>query len=187
MGSYRDVDGTTDNLKGSQMFHRLRFAHTIVAVTLITTPVHANLSVRFVEGAPKDRFEIKNEGDCVLRESVITLDMSTSQGALIFDVADGGAGVEVFQPFEVVTGKDALASVPAVMDGQNAVDLRISKLSSGDKISFTTDVDDTLGAREITVSGSEIADATVTLTGSQGQRSAQFDTAAKAWVVGFSC
>jgi hypothetical protein len=169
------------------MFRSLQLACTVLVFNLLTTVTHAELSVRFIEGAPKDRFEMKNEGACALAASVIRLDLSTSQGALIFDVTDSGAGVEVFQPFQVVAGQEAFASFPTVVDGQNTVDLHISNLSPGSKIAFTIDVDDTLGAREITVTGSEIAGATVQHIGATRQKTAQFDTQAKAEILGISC
>ncbi|WP_170356265.1 aggregation factor core [Ruegeria lacuscaerulensis] len=85
------------------------------------------------------------------------VDLSPSSGRLIFDVSEAGAGVEVFQPLEVIDGAEALLDVPSVVDGQDFIDLQI-----GSSISFTIDVDDTIGQREITVSGSEIAGAKVT-------------------------
>ncbi|MFY0660372.1 MAG: aggregation factor core [Shimia sp.] len=148
---------------------------------------HAELSVRFIEGAPKDRFEIKNQGACALPASTITLDLSTSQGALIFDVTDRGAGVEVFQPFEIVAGQGAFTSMPTIVDGQNTVDLTVSSLSPGASIAFTIDVDDTLGAREITVTGSEISGAMVRLVGDAGPQTALFGSDATASVSGLSC
>ncbi|MGR3636402.1 MAG: aggregation factor core [Shimia sp.] len=169
------------------MFRVLNSAFAAFVFSLLATMGHADLSVRFVEGAPKDRFEIKNVGACALTASTIQLDLSTSRGALIFDVSNSGAGVEVFQPFEVVSGQDAFAEMPSVVDGQNAVDLKISKLNPGANIAFTIDVDDTLGAREITVTGSEIAGATVTQIGTDGRTTAQFDSQARAQVADISC
>jgi hypothetical protein len=169
------------------MFRPLLLASTAFVLSLNATGVYADLSVQFIEGAPKDRFEIKNEGDCAVSGSVIQLDLSTSQGALIFDVTGSGAGVEVFQPFEVVAGQDAFASMPTVADGQNTVDLQISQLNPGAKIAFTIDVDDTLGAREITVTGSEISGATVKHIGSNRQTTALFDAQAKAQISDISC
>lgn len=147
---------------------------------LATSPALADLSARFVEGAPKDRFEIRNTGSCDIAAATVRLDLSTSQGQLIFDVTGSGAGVEVFQPFDVVEGRAALATLPVVTDGQNMLDLNISKLEPGSAIAFTIDVDDTLGAREITVTGSEISGGTVHLTHGGTSGSAEFTSAAKA-------
>ncbi|MGR3634314.1 MAG: aggregation factor core [Shimia sp.] len=163
-----------------------------VAVAALVLPLtagvgQADLHLRFVEGAPKDRFEITNHSACALTSSTITLDLAPSQGALIFDVTGSGAGVEVFQPFEIVSGRDAFAALPTVKDGQNSVDLSIATLDPGKSIAFTIDVDDTLGAREITVTGSEISGATVQLEGMKGKSSAQFDTQATAQITGLTC
>lgn len=124
-------------------------------------PLHAGLEVRFVEGAPKDQFIINNVGRCDLSSSTLRVDLSQSSGRLIFDVSEAGAGVEVFQPLELIDGAEALLDAPSVVDGQDFIDLQIASLKAGSNITFTIDVDDTIGQREITVSGSEIAGATV--------------------------
>lgn len=125
------------------------------------SPAFADIQVDFIEGAPKDRFVISNNGKCDLGASKITIDLAGSAGRLIFDVTDQGEGVEVFQPFELVSGSDALAGLPTVRDGDKAVVLNLKKLAAGNQISFTIDVDDTNGAREITVSNAEIEGASV--------------------------
>lgn len=169
------------------MHRTTRFAYAALALPFMSTAGLADLSIRFIEGAPKDRFEIKNVGACTLPVSSITLDLSTSHGGLIFDVTGRGAGVKVFQPFEVVAGEDVFSTLPTVVDGQNKLDLPISELDAGASIAFTIDVDDTLGKREITVSGSEIAGATVTLVDSASETTATFDAEAKARILGLSC
>jgi hypothetical protein len=55
--------------------------------------VSAAIGVRFIEGAPKDRF----------------------------DVTGTGAGIEMFQPFELVVGPEALATRPKVVDGERGI------------------------------------------------------------------
>ncbi|MCH2069710.1 MAG: aggregation factor core [Shimia sp.] len=169
------------------MFRPMHLTLAALAFPLMSTAGHADLSVRFIEGAPKDRFEIKNVGACAVTASTLTLDLTTSQGALIFDVTGNGAGVEVFQPFEVVAGREALTTLPTIVDGQNSLDLPIATLGSGESITFTVDVDDTLGAREITVTGAEISGATVKLVGAEPPQMTRFDTQAKALVTGLTC
>ncbi|MEP2784607.1 MAG: aggregation factor core [Pseudoruegeria sp.] len=133
------------------------------SAALIATAASANLQISFIEGAPKDRFQIENMGTCNVSASTLRLDLSTSKGALIFDVTRDGAGVEVFQPFEMLQGGAALSEIPNVVDGQSSVDLEISELTPGAVIAFSIDVDDTVGQREITVAGSEIDGATASL------------------------
>ncbi|MCP4824563.1 MAG: aggregation factor core [Shimia sp.] len=169
------------------MFPKITVAAAALTLPFTAATGQADLHVRFIEGAPKDRFEITNHSACTISSSTITLDLASSQGALIFDVTGNGAGVEVFQPFEIVSGREALATLPTILDGQNAVDLPISTLVSGASIAFTIDVDDTLGAREVTVTGSEISGATVKLVGSDAPQRARFDTEAKAQVTGLTC
>jgi hypothetical protein len=110
------------------------------------------------------------------------LDLSTSNGRLVFDVTPQGAGVEVFQPFDVVAGAHVLAETPVVNDGQSVVSLALVGLGAGDVVAFTIDVDDTVGQREITVSGSEIEGATVSYVTSSGTQSATFATNATATI-----
>ncbi|MEL7344654.1 MAG: aggregation factor core protein MAFp3, isoform C, partial [Pseudomonadota bacterium] len=94
----------------------------------IASPAAADLSIRFIEGAPKDRFSFENTGTCAIQDAVLTLDLSGSAAGLIFDVTAEGAGVEVFQPLEFVSGLDALSAVPEVQDGQNSVSIDVATL-----------------------------------------------------------
>ena len=156
-----------------------------LACAFTSTPALADLAVRFDEGAPKDRFTLTNTGDCALGAAQVTIDLGTAPAGLIFDVTASGAGVEVFQPFDVVTGAQNLRSLPRVADGDAAVTLDLKGLAAGGTVAFTIDVDDTGGGREITVSGSEIAGATVRLAGMM-QRGL-FDETARALVPTGAC
>ncbi len=136
--------------------HRL-----IIPVLLLATPALADIRVDFDEGAPKDRFTILNTGDCALNGATVTVDLGGSAGKLIFDVTGSGAGIEVFQPFEAVSGADLLTALPAVGDGDTALSLALRSLAPGDRVTFTIDVDDTTSGYGIMVSGSEITGASV--------------------------
>lgn len=135
------------------------FKHAALILALTTTAATADLTMTFREGAPKDRFTLTNTGDCALPAMQVTLDLGTAPAGLIFDVTSAGAGVEVFQPFELVTGAEHLSNQPVVLDGDNAIKLDVAGLGQNRAIAFTIDVDDTGGGREITVNGSEIAGA----------------------------
>ena len=174
-------------LREPNMFPKITVAAAALALPFTAVMGQADLHVRFIEGAPTDRFEITNQSACAISGSTIMLDLAPSQGALIFDVTAAGAGVEVFQPFEIIAGREALTTLPTIQDGQNAVDLPISTLGSGESIAFTIDVDDTLGAREITVTDAEISGATVKLVGTGSPQMARFDADAKAQVTGLTC
>lgn len=149
-------------------------------LALSAAPAFADLTVTFDEGAPKDRFTLTNTGGCALPATAVTLDLGTAPAGLIFDVTASGAGVQVFQPFELVVGADNLTSVPQVLDGDSAIRLDLTGLGVGQSVAFTIDVDDTGGAREITVSGSEIAGATVMMTRAGMNQTARFDASARA-------
>ncbi|SLN44940.1 hypothetical protein TRL7639_02414 [Falsiruegeria litorea R37] len=163
------------------------FAACCAASALCATAAQADLNIRFIEGAPKDRFQINNTGSCDIKSATLSVDLSSSQGALIFDVTESGAGVEVYQPFELVEGRTAIAAVPSILDGQNALSLDVVRLKPGESIAFTIDVDDTLGAREITVTDSEISGATVHLAQGDQINTAVFSSAASATLPVRSC
>lgn len=160
----------------------------IAAITVtLATPAFADLQIRFDEGAPKDRFVIENTGDCALRDAKLTIDLAGSPYGLIFDVTGRGAGVEVFQPFELESGEASLKSQPLVRDGDNRLTLDFGNLPAGHTLSFTIDVDDTANNREITVSDAEIAGATVRLDALEGVQEAAFGNSASALMARPSC
>lgn len=147
----------------------------------------ADVTVKFVEGAPKDRFTIANTDACPLGATDIEIDLSGSVAGLIFDVTSNGAGVEVFQPFELVGGSSAVLEQPTVRDGDQRLLLKLNELSDQQPISFTIDVDDTVSARQITVSGSEIAGAQFTVQSAMGTVTGTFGPDAHATVALSGC
>ena len=135
----------------------------------LSTSVVANIEVKFVESAPKDWFEIHNVGNCELTELMVTIDLTQSVGQLIFDTTETGAGVQVYQPFEVKQGSVSLVSSDRVADGDQQLSVRIPSLASGASASFTIDVDDTIPSGELGVTmiaGAEMAQSMVTVTSS---------------------
>ena len=64
----------------------------------------------------------------------------------------------------MVQGANTLPTTPSVTDGQTVLTLQLQALPAGDQIIATTDLDDTIGAREITVRGSELAGAVLTVS-----------------------
>ena len=147
----------------------------VAALCFTAGAAMADIEVRFDEGAPKDRFTLRNAGECAIENAEIVIDLSGSAGALVFDVTAEGAGVEVFQPFEVVEGADALSAMPEVRDGDTAVALAVQRLAPGGAIAFTIDVDDTVNAREITVTDGEIEGAGVRITAGETTGGGSFD------------
>ena len=133
----------------------------VLLILALGVDAEADVKVRFIEGAPKDKFVITNTGSCAISDSSVRIDLSTATGKLIFDVTDQGEGVNVFQPFEVVEGAESLRAIPSIRDGQSSVRLDIASLEPGAVIAFTTDVDDTIGQRETMISNTEIQGAVV--------------------------
>lgn len=158
------------------------------AVSLaISAPASADLNVRFLEGAPTDRFVFEATGTCPIAQARLTIDLSGSDAGLIFDVTQSGAGVEVFQPFVLVAGADLVTGTSGVVDGDQRLSLDVARLDPGARIAFTIDIDDTIGAREITVSGAEIAGAQATLEVEGAQIIAPFEANATARIVHDAC
>lgn len=154
-------------MKAPSLFPQAASLGCALLLSVIALPSHADILVRFIEGAPKDRFDITNQRACALEQTDVVIDLSGSAAGLLFDVTGQGAGVDVFQPFELVAGADAVASHTAVRDGDRQVTLKVSRLGPGASIAFTVDVDDTVDARGITIAGSEIQGAVVRV-GRQG-------------------
>jgi nitrous oxidase accessory protein NosD len=157
----------------------------IFALLTLAAPAAADVEVRFVEGAPVDRFSFEVGAGCPLGASVLSLDLTGSAGRLIFDTAGAGAGVQVYQPFVLVEGAEQVAEAPDLRDGDRGLTLELSELSR--TLVFTTDLDDTIGAAETLVSGSEIAGATVSITLEDVTYSGVFDAQARARVTILAC
>lgn len=149
------------------MKRRLTSTFLTLILATLATPLAAELSVKFVESAPKDWFAVTNNGNCKLDSLQMDIDLTDSAGKLIFDTTSTGAGVEVFQPFEIRGGNIELISAGDVKDGDKRLSVLIKHLQPGETASFTIDVDDTLTNSElgmIRVSQSEIQGTKVVLT-----------------------
>lgn len=147
-------------------------------------PAAAQIEARFVEGAPKDTFTLINAG-CALGATTVELEMSDSAGGLIFDTNEGGAGVDVFQPFETVSGN--VVSV-AVSDGTGVLSLSVPDWPEGAEISFTIDVDDVLRHGDLgqtQISGGEIAGAEIRINAGGATEFGVFDNTRRATIRGF--
>lgn len=163
-------------------------AITTLIIAFTASAVQADLDVRFIEGAPKDRFVISSAtGLCAGEAASITIDLGPSAGKLIFDVTGAGAGVEVFQPFELVSGGGQVIEAPKVADGDTRLTLLVSDLEPGGEVAFTIDVDDTINAREITVSRSEITGAQAMISVGDVEATGTFDESAQAKVPWKGC
>lgn len=163
------------------------FKPTFLLLALTAATAQADVAVSFQEGAPKDRFTLTNTGDCALPALRATLDIGAAPAGLIFDTTSRGAGVQVFQPFELVKGASLLRKTPVVGDGDTAIDFDLKGMAPNASLAFTIDVDDTGGGREITVSGSEMQGAAVSITIGTKVHSARFDDTARAVITTPDC
>ncbi|WP_299704644.1 aggregation factor core [uncultured Tateyamaria sp.] len=135
----------------------------------------ADLTVSFRDGAPKDRFTISYDGACALDQLDVQIDLGAAPAGLIFDTTSAGAGVEVFQPLEWVSGT---ARTSQVTDGDTVLSMSLDGVEPGASWAFTADIDDTTSARQITVDGSEMAGAMLRA----GGQAAVFDSSGAATV-----
>ena len=152
--------------------------------------VHANVIVDFLEGAPKDRFVVTNIGQCSLQAVRVDIDLTDTTGGLIFDTTATGAGVDVFQPFEVASGDIQLNGKASVNDGDKVLSVIISSLQPSASVSFTIDVDDTMRNNErgmTIVSGSEMEGGLVTVTQGSLRNSGTFGRNSNATISMTSC
>ncbi len=155
---------------------------SILSAVLCSTAAYGDVQVTFSEGAPKDRFTFRTTDACLNGPVRLTVDLSGSEAGLLFDVTGEGAGVEVFQPFELVAGGDLVSGSSTVKDGDTALTLSLDAFPKDSEVAFTIDLDDTLGGREITVNGAEITGATVTLSGDFATATGVFDANATALI-----
>ena len=149
------------------------------------------LSVVFEESAPKDIFTITNTGQCSVKALQLQIDLSSSESGLIFDPTGAGAGVNVFQPLEIESGRHLISSFSNVRDGDQKVTFVLKELKPGSALSFTTDVDDTLKQSErgqTMISGGEIQGASVNVQFDKGERrTATFSSKAMASIYSVPC
>ena len=155
--------------------------------TALSSPALANIRVQFDEGAPKDRFTITNVGSCALGATKLSIDLSGSPYGLIFDTTNRGAGVEVFQPFELTDGQDRLVALPVVEDGDSQITLNLTGLAVREVVSFTIDVDDTVNSREITIADTEIVGAKIIMKTETQSSEATFQNNATATLPASNC
>ncbi|KIN73755.1 hypothetical protein [Sulfitobacter guttiformis] len=114
-------------------------------------------NLRFIESAPWDRFELVMGIQPLMS---VTVDLRGSAGQLIFDTADGGTGVDVFQPLRDEGGTTA----GVVADGAQAVRVALRDGAPHSRAVFSIDVDDRLKVSDlgqIRVTGGEMAGASV--------------------------
>jgi hypothetical protein len=115
-----------------------------IAASSPAAPVWADIEARFVDAAPKDRFTIRNADICATGPIRITVDLTDTAGGLYFDTTVRGAGVSVYQPFELAGGAEHVAAVTPVADGARGFTIEIIDLPPGAVVTVTTDVDDAL-------------------------------------------
>ena len=156
------------------------------AFPFLAPPAFADITVRFVESAPKDRFVIASD-TCPLRNVDVLIDLTGSAGALIFDVTAAGAGVEVFQPVEVQSG--TVVASP-VTDGDQQLSFSINELRAESEVIISADLDDVLADSslgQIRVAGAELDGAAVRMTIAGESQTVVFEDGANTVVLPHSC
>jgi uncharacterized heparinase superfamily protein len=153
----------------------LTLTTALMIATMATTVALADVHVTFRDGAPKDMFTIANLGACSTGPMTLTIDLATAPVGLIFDITNEGEGVEVSQPFELVSGAEFVIGSSPVSDGDQSLTLELSDMAPNAEVRFTIDMDDTSGGREITVNGSETVGAMILIASRSVQAEGTFD------------
>jgi hypothetical protein len=168
----------------------MRLLTLTTAFTIVTTAASmalADVQVSFRDGAPKDMFTIANRGACSTGPMTLTIDFATAPVGLIFDITNEGEGVEVSQPFELVSGAEFVIGSSPVSDGDQSLTLELSDMAPNAEVRFTIDMDDTGGGREITVNGSETVGAMILIASRSVQAEGTFDETGIARVTLVDC
>lgn len=137
-----------------------------------------HIETQFIEGAPRDRFIVKNQSTNDMSIRALSLSLSTSAGKLIFDTQKGGNGVEVYQQFRSESTAIELISAPQLADGAEKLTLDFANFNKGGEYTFSLDVDDRLtnsDLGQIRIAGSEMNGAAITFS--------VIDTAGKNYVL----
>lgn len=162
-----------------EQVNKMAIKRIAVLMTLLAGSATAQgITVSFTDGAPKDRFELTNLS-CDLENVALSIDLTATPAGLIFDVTGSGAGVEVYQPVEVVAGPIAVAPIT---DGAQILAMSIPSFPRGASYTLTADLDDTVSNRQITVVGSEMLGAMANFTIDEVAVAAPFDDRGKALI-----
>ena len=142
---------------------RVIFAGLLIATALpfsaAAETCGVDIQARFIESAPRDRFEFVNTSSVPADIASLNLDLRPSAGRLIFDTESGGTGVEVFQLFRGEDGDAELSAAPVIKDGDDRLALAFKSFAAGQTYRFSIDVDDQLtnsDLGQIRVSGGEM-------------------------------
>lgn len=166
-------------------------ATTIFLFLAITGAAHADVTVRFEEDAPKDRFVITNQSNCTFGRGKLIIDLSPSSRGLLFDTLRGGDGENVAQPVEIASAHKLVATVAPVRDGAQSVELSFRSFPSNGQLVMTVDVDDSLKSGPMGVqmiAGSEMSGARVIINLLDGTaRAAVFNSQGAARVPASDC
>ena len=135
----------------------------LLGLPLVSNAYAGHLTVLFEEDAPKDRFIVRNDSTCLISDVSLKIDLAGSKAGLYFDTTASGAGVEVYQPFEVQSGGELLSEIPTIKDGDKVMELKFPELAPESRLVVTIDVDDSLSTTSTPtmISGSEIENATI--------------------------
>jgi len=127
----------------------------------------ADLVASFTEASPVDLIVVENRSACDLYDFGLQIDLRGSAGGLVFDITEGGAGASIYQPFEILEGREAVRSFAPVRDGDRVASILFGTLEANRRVIFTVDIDDTAADSswgQTVIDGPEIAGATLILT-----------------------
>ena len=126
------------------------------ALALFGTAAQSDILIEFVEASPNDRFVIHNISPCDLVGFALEIDLSRSEGGLVFDTNEDDRVIEVFQSYQLVSSSHKVALRREPIDGARRLMFDVEELDHGASVSITVDIDDTTSEIGKIVSGEEM-------------------------------
>ncbi|MEL6582336.1 MAG: hypothetical protein AAFQ36_00765 [Pseudomonadota bacterium] len=114
----------------------------MLSLILCAGAAQADISVKFEESFPVDRFVFRNVGSCSTGAVALSIELATANGKLLFDTEGTGPGVERFAGFAAIENAARVVGRPFVADGSTKAAVVLSDLAPGDVFSFSIDIDD---------------------------------------------
>jgi hypothetical protein len=115
----------------------------LILGSLVTTPGFADVSVRFIEDYPTDRFEFVQRDTCATGPVAFVVELAGAEAGLLFDTAENGAGFERAAPFTALENARRLVGTPVIEDGSTTLAVVLHDFAPGERFSFSIDLDDT--------------------------------------------
>ena len=171
------------------VLNKITFAAMLCTMVSLSAVHAGEITVRFEEDAPKDRFVISNSSYCSLDNVDLELNLVGSGGRLVFDTAPEGD--RIYQSTRVDVKNSSILDLPVIDEGQTALLLSFATIGSQGQAVIEVDVDDLTNAmndEEVTLTSEAIAGTMISLVDLKGAKMvSQFNENAEAVIEGVTC